>query len=42
VFSCRPIGVLLTEDQGGIDPKVIAVPLAKTDPIFSAILYHLT
>jgi inorganic pyrophosphatase len=38
VISCRPIGVLLTGDQGGIDPKVIAVPLAKIDPAFSAIL----
>jgi inorganic pyrophosphatase len=38
VISCRPIGVLLTEDQGGIDPKVIAVPLTKIDPTFSAIL----
>jgi inorganic pyrophosphatase len=38
VISCRPVGVLLTEDQGGIDPKVIAVPLTKIDPTFSAIL----
>jgi inorganic pyrophosphatase len=38
VIRCRPIGVLLTEDQGGIDPKIIAVPLAKIDPTFSAIL----
>jgi inorganic pyrophosphatase len=38
VISCRPVGVLLTEDQGGIDSKVIAVPLAKIDPTFSAIL----
>ena len=38
VISCRPVGILLTEDQGGIDPKVIAVPSAKIDPTFSAIL----
>jgi inorganic pyrophosphatase len=38
VISCRPVGILLTKDQGGIDPKVIAVPLAKIDPTFSAIL----
>ena len=38
VISCRPVGVLLTEDQGGIDPKIIAVPLTKIDPSFSAIL----
>ena len=38
VISCRPVGVLLTEDQGGIDPKIIAVPLTKIDPTFSTIL----
>ncbi|MGB6529470.1 MAG: inorganic diphosphatase [Candidatus Nitrosopolaris sp.] len=38
VISCRPVGVLLTEDQGGIDPKIIAVPLRKIDPTFSTIL----
>ncbi len=38
VISCRPVGILLTEDQGGIDPKIIVVPLAKIDPTFSAIL----
>jgi inorganic pyrophosphatase len=26
MISCRPVGVLLTEDQGGIDPKIIVVP----------------
>jgi inorganic pyrophosphatase len=38
VISCRPVGVLLTEDQGGFDPKVIAVPLTKIDPTFSTTL----
>ena len=38
VIICRPVGVLLTEDQGGIDPKTIAVPLEKIDPTFSTIL----
>ena len=38
VIRCRPVGILLTEDQAGIDPKIIVVPLAKIDPIFSAIL----
>ncbi len=38
VISCRPIGILSTEDQGGIDPKIIAVPLTKIDPTFSTIL----
>ncbi|MFY9796875.1 MAG: inorganic diphosphatase [Candidatus Nitrosopolaris sp.] len=38
MISCRPVGVLLTEDQGGIEPKIIAVPLSKIDPTFSTIL----
>ena len=38
VISCRPVGVLLTEDQNGIDPKIIAVPLTKVDPTFSTII----
>ena len=37
VISCRPIGVLLTEDQEGVDSKIIAVPLAKIDPAFSTL-----
>ena len=38
VISCRPVGILSTEDQGGIDPKIVAVPLTKIDPTFSTIL----
>jgi inorganic pyrophosphatase len=38
VISCRPVGILSTEDQGGIDPKIIAVPVTKIDPTFSTIL----
>ncbi len=37
VIRCRPVGVLLTEDQGGIDSKIIAVPLTKIDPTFSTV-----
>lgn len=37
VICCRPVGVLLTEDQGGVDSKIIAVPLTKIDPTFSTI-----
>lgn len=29
IISCRPIGVLLMEDEGGTDEKVIAVPTSK-------------
>jgi inorganic pyrophosphatase len=37
VIRCRPIGVLLTEDQDGQDCKIIAVPAAKVDPSFSSV-----
>ena len=37
VIRCRPVGVLLTEDQGGVDSKIIAVPLTKIDPAFSTV-----
>ncbi|MFS8035448.1 inorganic diphosphatase [Xanthobacter sp. AM11] len=29
VISCRPVGVLLMEDEGGQDEKIIAVPSSK-------------
>lgn len=29
VISCRPIGVLLMEDDGGVDEKILAVPSDK-------------
>ena len=32
IIKCRAIGVLLTEDEGGNDAKIIAVPAAKIDP----------
>ncbi len=35
VIRCRPVGVLLTEDQDGVDSKTIAVPLTNIDPTFS-------
>ena len=37
VIGCRPVGVLLTEDQGGVDSKIIAVPLTKIDTTFSTL-----
>ena len=36
IKSC-PVGVVLTQDQKGIDSKVIAVPVTKVDPSFSNI-----
>jgi inorganic pyrophosphatase len=38
VISCRPVGVILSEDQDGIDSKIIAVPLTNIDPTFSTVL----
>ena len=34
-ITSRAIGVALTQDQDGIDSKIIAVPMAKVDPSFS-------
>jgi len=31
VIKCRPVGVLLMEDESGQDEKIIAVPLKKLD-----------
>lgn len=32
VIRCRPVGVLKMEDDGGMDDKLIAVPVEKVDP----------
>lgn len=37
LVEARPIGVLLTKDEEGIDSKVIAVPVKKVDPEFENI-----
>ena len=37
VIPCRPIGVLKMEDDGGMDDKIIAVPIEKVDPFQSFI-----
>jgi inorganic pyrophosphatase len=37
IVTSRPIGAVLTQDQDGIDSKIIAVPAAKVDPSFSDI-----
>jgi inorganic pyrophosphatase len=36
-IKSRPIAVLLTEDQDGSDPKIIAAPIDKVDPSFSSV-----
>jgi inorganic pyrophosphatase len=37
VIRARPVGVLNTEDEEGIDSKIIAVPIDKIDPGFGSI-----
>lgn len=34
VIKCRPVGVLIMEDESGIDEKIIAVPVKKVDISF--------
>jgi len=38
IIRSRPIAVLLTEDQGGPDPKIIAAPIDKVDASLSNVL----
>lgn len=35
VIKCRPVGVLMMEDESGVDEKIIAVPIDKVDISFS-------
>ncbi len=37
VLRCRPIGVLIMEDEAGQDEKIIAVPVSKLDPSYEDI-----
>ncbi len=37
LVKAEPIGVLLMEDEAGIDNKIVAVPKAKLDPRFAHI-----
>ncbi len=37
VIRCRPVGVLIMEDENGKDEKIIAVPTTKIDPTFKDI-----
>ena len=34
VINARPVGVLVMEDDGGQDEKILAVPVSKTHPMF--------
>jgi len=35
VIRCRPVGVLKMEDDGGVDAKVVAVPVSKLTPLYN-------
>jgi inorganic pyrophosphatase len=35
VVRCRPVGVLLMEDEAGLDEKLIAVPVDKLHPFYT-------
>lgn len=35
VIKCRPLGVLMMEDESGQDEKILAAPIAKVDPFYS-------
>lgn len=37
VIKCRLIGVLIMEDEAGMDEKLLAVPVEKIDPTFKEI-----
>ncbi len=37
VIRARPIGVLIMEDEDGMDEKVIAVPVKKLDPMWEEV-----
>jgi len=34
VIPCRPVGVLLMEDEAGNDAKLLAVPVSKLKPVY--------
>jgi inorganic pyrophosphatase len=37
VVRARPVGVLKMEDDGGVDAKVIAVPVSKLTPLYDKV-----
>ena len=40
VVRCRPIGVLLMEDEAGPDEKIIAVPVDELHPFYTQVRSH--
>ncbi|MDP4708517.1 MAG: inorganic diphosphatase [Rickettsiaceae bacterium] len=37
VITVRPVGVLMMEDESGMDEKILAVPISKLDPTFESV-----
>ena len=37
VLRARPVGVLMMEDEGGMDEKILAVPVSKLSPFYDNI-----
>ena len=37
IIRCRPVGVLLMEDEAGMDEKILAVPIDKLHPFYTGI-----
>ncbi|MBQ4874635.1 MAG: inorganic diphosphatase [Rickettsiaceae bacterium H1] len=40
VISVRPIGILIMEDEGGKDVKILSVPITKIDCYYESILNY--
>jgi len=40
IMNCRPIGVLMMEDEAGTDEKIIAVPSSKLTRRYDKVLTH--
>jgi inorganic pyrophosphatase len=37
IIRARPIGALLTEEEHGVDEKIIAVPIEKLHPFYKRV-----
>ena len=40
VLACRPVGVMLMEDEAGMDEKIIAVPASHISPYYDRVKEH--
>ena len=40
IIRCRPVGVLLMEDEAGGDEKILAVPVEALNPFYTGIRNH--